>query len=89
MYFPTWMILVMISLWISLVAFIWGIVSGQFSDQDRARYLPFMAEKDHLQPVTLPSGRNVAFYFYVILIGTGVVFFALAMGMGIYFNMRG
>ena len=40
MYFSAWMILIAFSLWVSLVAFLWGLQSGQFSDQDRARYLP-------------------------------------------------
>ncbi len=40
MYFSGWIILVALSLWISLTAFLWGLQSGQFSDQDRARYLP-------------------------------------------------
>ncbi len=40
MYFSAWMILIAFSLWVSLAAFWWGLQSGQFSDQDRARYLP-------------------------------------------------
>jgi cbb3-type cytochrome oxidase maturation protein len=40
MYFSGWMVLVAVSLWISLLAFLWGLQSGQFSDQERARYLP-------------------------------------------------
>ncbi len=40
MYFSAWFLLIVVSLWLSVVAFIWGLRSGQFSDQDRARYLP-------------------------------------------------
>lgn len=40
MYYAGWLFLVVISLAVSLVAFVWGLRSGQFSDQDRARYLP-------------------------------------------------
>jgi cbb3-type cytochrome oxidase maturation protein len=40
MYFPFWLILVVFSLTVSLAAFLWGLKSGQFSDQDRARFLP-------------------------------------------------
>ena len=40
MYFSAWMILIAFSLGASLMAFLWGLQSGQFSDQDRARYLP-------------------------------------------------
>jgi cbb3-type cytochrome oxidase maturation protein len=35
-----WLTLVIISLAVSLVAFVWGVENGQFSDQARARYLP-------------------------------------------------
>jgi len=35
-----WLALVTISLAVSLAAFIWGIGSGQFTEQTRARYLP-------------------------------------------------
>jgi cbb3-type cytochrome oxidase maturation protein len=40
MYFPFWIILVVFSLTASLAAFLWGLKSGQFADQDRARFLP-------------------------------------------------
>jgi cbb3-type cytochrome oxidase maturation protein len=40
MYFPFWLVLVVFSLTASLAAFFWGLKSGQFSDQKRARYLP-------------------------------------------------
>jgi cbb3-type cytochrome oxidase maturation protein len=38
-YFP-WLILIVISLSTALGAFIWALGSGQFSDQERARFLP-------------------------------------------------
>ena len=40
MYYLPWTILVVVSLWVSVVGFIWALKSGQFSDQNRARYLP-------------------------------------------------
>jgi cbb3-type cytochrome oxidase maturation protein len=89
MYFPTWIILVVISLWISLAAFIWGVLSGQFADQDRARYLPFMAERDNLQPTPPPSGAKIQNFFYLVLLATGVAFFAIALGMALYFRLAG
>jgi cbb3-type cytochrome oxidase maturation protein len=42
--FIVWMVLVMISLWMSLGAFIWALRAGQFSEQGRARYLPLSGE---------------------------------------------
>jgi cbb3-type cytochrome oxidase maturation protein len=46
-----WMGLVAISLWISLVAFVWAVKSGQFAEQQRLRYLPL---RD--QPAVPPAG---------------------------------
>jgi cbb3-type cytochrome oxidase maturation protein len=39
-YMLGWILLVALSLWVSVAAFIWAYQSGQFSDQTRARYLP-------------------------------------------------
>jgi cbb3-type cytochrome oxidase maturation protein len=44
MYFPGWIILVVVSLWVSLIAFLWALQNGQFADQGRARYLPLRDE---------------------------------------------
>jgi cbb3-type cytochrome oxidase maturation protein len=43
-YYAGWLFLVVISVAASLAAFVWGLRSGQFSDQDRARYLPLGKE---------------------------------------------
>ena len=53
-YYSGWLFLVVMSLIVSLAAFIWGLRAGQFSDQERARYLPL--GKDLLsQPITAVS----------------------------------
>jgi cbb3-type cytochrome oxidase maturation protein len=69
MYFSGWMVLVAFSLWISLLAFLWGIQSGQFSDQERARYLPL---RDTLpQPlVKNPAKRPIEVY---VLLSIGMM----------------
>jgi cbb3-type cytochrome oxidase maturation protein len=43
-YYLPWLLLIVISLWISLAAFFWALKAGQFSDQQRARYLPLRGE---------------------------------------------
>jgi cbb3-type cytochrome oxidase maturation protein len=69
MYFPIWMILVVFSLGISILAFLWGLHSGQFSDQDRARFLPlFEAPPQPL--ISDPAKLNVEVY---VLLGIGVM----------------
>jgi cbb3-type cytochrome oxidase maturation protein len=44
MYYLPWILLIVATLWVSLAAFFWGLKSGQFSDQTRARYLPLRDE---------------------------------------------
>ena len=44
MYLPIWVILVIVSLGSSLLAFGWALHAGQFSDQGRARYLALRDE---------------------------------------------
>lgn len=67
MYFSAWVILIAFSLWASLVAFLWGLRSGQFSDQDRARYLPL---RDILpQPIIKDPARLTMEVYVLIFIG--------------------
>ena len=44
LYYLPWVLLLLISLWVSLAAFFWALKHGQFSDQERARYLPLRSE---------------------------------------------
>ncbi len=67
MYFSAWMILIAFSLWVSLAAFLWGLQSGQFSDQDRARYLPL---RDVLpQPLVKDPARLTLEVYVLMFIG--------------------
>jgi cbb3-type cytochrome oxidase maturation protein len=43
-YYLPWILLIVASLWVSLAAFFWALKHGQFSDQERARYLPLRSE---------------------------------------------
>jgi cbb3-type cytochrome oxidase maturation protein len=62
--YTCWISLVVISLWISLVAFFWALRNGQFSDQGRARYLP-LSDQFPPQPVKHPS--KLSFEAYALL----------------------
>jgi cbb3-type cytochrome oxidase maturation protein len=44
MYLPYWSLLVIFSVVSSIIAFLWGHKSGQFSDQKRASYLALNEE---------------------------------------------
>lgn len=84
-YYAGWLLLVTISLCVSLAAFVWGLRSGQFSDQDRARYLPL--GKDLLvQPIVAATRRkqkaHSAALLIVVIIGLSA--FATALVMSIH-----
>ena len=72
MYYSEWIILVSISLWVSLLAFVWALQSGQFVDQMRARYLPL---SDDYPPVasTKPGKRTAEGYALLVIAGMGLV----------------
>ncbi len=58
-----WVGLVTITVWISLSAFIWAMQSGQFADQDRARYLPLV---DNYSPVETDVRSKLPKEVYVL-----------------------
>jgi cbb3-type cytochrome oxidase maturation protein len=73
--YPYWICLVTISLSVSLLAFVWALRNGQFSDQGRARYLP-LSEEFPQQPVKHPSKLTLEAYtllFIGILGSLGIV----------------
>ncbi len=78
MYFPIWMILVVFSLGISLTAFIWGLQSGQFSDQERARYLPL---RDGLAQTPVKNPSKLALEVYVLIFMGLIVLAALVASL--------
>jgi len=83
-YYSGWLFLVGISLIVSLVAFIWGLRAGQFSDQERARYLPL--GKDLLsQPIAAVSRAkrraHTAALFFIAAIGLTAFAAALTLSL--------
>ena len=84
MYFSAWVILIAFSLWASLVAFLWGLQSGQFSDQDRARYLPL---RDILpQPMVKDPARLTMEVYVLMFIG---ILMVVGLAGSFYLALRG
>ena len=46
MYYPYFVTYILAGFSISLVVFLWALKTGQFSDQQRARYLPLAGEPE-------------------------------------------
>jgi cbb3-type cytochrome oxidase maturation protein len=59
-------LLVASTIWIGLLAFFWALDNGQFSDQNRARYLPLT---DEIQegPAELPVWRGRERYLFLCM----------------------
>ena len=73
-YYMGWILLVSISVWTALIAFIWAVRTGQFSDQKRARFLPLIDQAnlaDPREPVKM--GRGAYALLFILILG--------AMGM--------
>jgi cbb3-type cytochrome oxidase maturation protein len=80
-----WLTLVIISLAVSLVAFIWGVVSGQFSDQTRARYLPL---RDQHPAATMdgPAKPDRGIYMLLGIIVCGVIIMLLPILLTFWYS---
>ncbi len=83
-YYAGWLYLVGISLIVSILAFIWGARTGQFSDQDRARF--FALGPDLLsQPVKIASRRKQRLHngalLGIIMLCLSILATALVLGI--------
>ena len=70
MFFNEWFILIAVTLWFSLLAFVWALQSGQFREQKRARFLPLSDE--FTSPDVKPVDWKKEFYAMVIIAIAGV-----------------
>lgn len=86
-YYLPWVLLIVASLWASLAGFLWAFKSGQFSDQDRARYLPLRGEVLP-SPVKDPAKFSREVYALLALIGAVVLLLAAVL-IGILANPKG
>jgi nitrogen fixation-related uncharacterized protein len=88
-FYVWWIGLTAAALWVSLAVFVWAVQAGQFSDQDRARYLPLRNE--NLAPPAQhehPSRLSIEVYALMAVAGLGL--FSIAMTLVLLFkNFRG
>jgi len=84
-YCAGWLFLVAISLAASIVALIWALQAGQFSDQERARFLPL--GKDLLtEPIKTASRAKsrVHMLSMCIITAMALIAFAAALTLSLY-----
>ena len=72
MFLLSWVLLIAAGLLASLGVFFWGLRTGQFSDQDRARYLP-LSDRFPLPKVENPSRFTREVYALLFAVGIGVL----------------
>jgi cbb3-type cytochrome oxidase maturation protein len=85
-YYVPWILLLAAGLGASLTGFFWALANGQFSDQDRARYLPLRGEADRgveVAPLRLRGVYGLLALFLIsglTLIGAFVGILFIGMG---------
>jgi cbb3-type cytochrome oxidase maturation protein len=82
MYFPYFVAYMTAGFIISLAVFWWAVKNGQFSDQQRARYLPLDEEAD-LEPAKVSRMKRVEAYALMALACSGL----LASGAVLMFSL--
>jgi cbb3-type cytochrome oxidase maturation protein len=82
-----WITLVILSLGISLFAFLWALKNGQFSDQTRARYLP-LSEDHSFSPPKNPGKITVEVYVLLGIAGVALIGFCSSLILSVL-RLRG
>jgi cbb3-type cytochrome oxidase maturation protein len=72
MYFPYFVSYMAAGLIISILVFLWALKSGQFKDQQRARFLPLYGEVEEEPARKSKSGRLGA-YVLLFIVGSGLL----------------
>ena len=71
MFFFAWILLILAGLMASVVILSWALRTGQFAEQERARYLP-LRDRSHRLPVADPSKLSLEVYFLLFSLVLGV-----------------
>jgi nitrogen fixation-related uncharacterized protein len=64
-----------------LLVFYWALNSGQFNDQQRARFLPLEGGVNRSTLTKLPMGKRIETYTLFFLAGCGLL--ATAIGLAV------
>lgn len=78
MYYVGWVILILLGVGLGTGAFFWALRSGQFSEQERARFLP-LRDEEALSPTSSTKGAPGAVCFLGLVGGLVLVSMAAAL----------
>jgi cbb3-type cytochrome oxidase maturation protein len=86
LYYPYFIAYMVVGFGISLLVFFWALGSGQFRDQERARFLPLEQEEEPRALKISRAGRYEAYALGVLvtlgLMATGAVLIFAILGGG-------
>ena len=85
MYYPYFIAYIGIGLTISLVVFYWAFRSGQFGDQQRARFLPLRDDADQ-PPVKTTRMHRIEIYGLFFLAVAGLSATVAVLAYALYFS---
>ena len=85
MYYPYFIAYIGIGIILSLVVFYWAFRTGQFSDQQRARFLPLRDNEDQPPVKTTRIHRLEIYGLFVLAIG-GLSATAAVLAYALYFS---
>ena len=85
MYYPYFIAYIGVGLVISLVVFYWAFRTGQFNDQQRARFLPLW-DNDGGPPVKTTRIHRIEIYGLFILAVAGLSATVAVLAYALYFS---
>ena len=87
MVYVAWLTLIAAGIGTSIIVFLWALKNGQFSDQERARYLP-LGEEVPLRPVDVSKRLPREVYALIIIIALGILSIVSTLTLTIYWLGR-
>jgi cbb3-type cytochrome oxidase maturation protein len=81
MYYPFFLTYILTGVIIALVVFIWALKSGQFSDQQRARFLAIEDEEGAVIDQQSKKKYELVFIFFLVLAGIASSFALVAYAL--------
>ena len=85
MYYPYFLAYIVIGLSISLLVFGWALKTGQFRDQQRARFLPLKGQVEG-PPVRVSRFCRFEIYSLFVLVAVGLAASAALLIYALYFS---
>jgi cbb3-type cytochrome oxidase maturation protein len=88
MYFPYFITYMGLGIGVSVIVFIWALRNGQFSDQQRARFLP-LEEADYAKTVKTSRMSRYEIYALAFLACAGLSASAAVLVFALFFSKGG